>query len=96
MNGKANTSEVQAMIKNGALVVDVRTPGEFDSGHYPGALNIPHTEIGARLAELGAKDKGIVLYCRSGQRSGVALGIVSAAGFTKAVNAGGYVDMPKP
>ena len=96
MSGKAPAAEVQAMIKNGALVVDVRTADEYNSGHFPGALLIPHGEIGARLGELGAKDRPIVLYCRSGNRSGIALHILESSGFTKAVNAGGYHEMPAP
>ena len=56
------------------VVLDVRTPEEYAAGHVVGARNIPHTEIVARIAELaGARDRDLVVYCRSGRRSELAL-----------------------
>ena len=81
-------------IRAGALLVDVRSPEEFAAGHLEGALNIPHDVIAARLAEFGQdKTKQIVLYCRSGRRSGIARDALIANGFTAVVNAGGYEDL---
>ena len=73
-----------------ALVIDVRTPEEYERGHYPGAINIPHEQIlaGVRSRALGPDD-AIVLYCRSGNRSGKAQAILSAAGYSVTHNAGG-------
>lgn len=66
------------------VVLDVRTPGEFAQGHVAGARNIPHTELGARIAELAdARDRDIVVYCRSGNRSAIALKALAEAGFTR-------------
>jgi rhodanese-related sulfurtransferase len=66
------------------VVLDVRTPEEFAAGHLPGAINIPHTEIGARVAELdGARDRDIVVYCRTGKRSAQALDVLEQSGFTR-------------
>lgn len=66
------------------VVLDVRTPREFAAGHVPGALNIAHDELASRLAELaGARDKEVVLYCRSGRRSALAAETLRGAGFTK-------------
>lgn len=82
-------------IKAGALVVDVRTPEEYSTGHYPNALNIPVDEVETRLAEFGEdKGKEIVVYCKSGRRSGKAKGILEAQGFKNVTNAGGFKDMP--
>lgn len=64
------------------LVVDVRTPEEFARGHLPGAINIPHDQIGSRLAEL-PKDKDLVLYCRTGRRVGIAAEVLAANGYEK-------------
>lgn len=89
----AVSREVQGwnLISMGALLVDVRTPEEFSAGHLDGAINIPHDQTLARLAEFGSdKDKSIVVYCRSGNRSGKAHGILVEQGFTNAHNAGGY------
>lgn len=73
-----------------ALVIDVRTPEEYEQGHYPGAINIPHEQIlaGVRSRALGPDDP-IVLYCRSGNRSGKAQATLSAAGYSVTHNAGG-------
>lgn len=66
------------------VVLDVRTPEEFAAGHLPGAINIPHTELAARVAELeGSRDSDIVVYCRTGARSATALGVLGKSGFKR-------------
>ena len=76
------------------LLVDVRTAEEFDSGHIEGAKHIPYEEIGVRIGELtDDKSREIVLYCRSGRRSGVAQKTLVDMGFENAINAGGYEDL---
>ena len=81
-------AEGRALVERGALLVDVRTPEEFAAGHVAGAINIPHLEVEARLVEFGADhEREIVVYCRSGNRSGLA-GARSGTfwGFWSAVN----------
>lgn len=73
------------------LLIDVRTPQEFASGHIQGAINIPVEEIGQRLSEV-PQDKPIVLYCRSGNRSNQASGILVNAGYTGIYDLGGIID----
>jgi phage shock protein E len=82
-------------IPEGALIVDVRSAGEYQTGHFPGALNIPVDEIGKRTAELGDQGKPIVVYCRSGRRSGIAKVQLEKAGFTNVVNGGSLDAMMK-
>jgi phage shock protein E len=66
------------------VVLDVRTPAEFAAGHVPGARNISHDELPARLGELSAsKDQDVVLYCRSGRRSQIAAQALREAGYTR-------------
>ena len=66
------------------LVLDVRSAAEFAEGHIPGAVNVPHDALGERIAELGAVDaKDIVVYCRSGRRSAIALDMLRKAGFSR-------------
>jgi phage shock protein E len=66
------------------FVLDVRTPGEYAAGHLPGAVNIPHDQITARLGELaGARGSDVVVYCRTGKRSAQALGLLDEAGFRR-------------
>ena len=92
----ADKDDVKQKIKNGALVVDVRSTGEFSGGHYDGALNIPVDEVEKRLAEFGSnKEKDIILYCRSGGRAGTAKQILESAGYKKVINAGGLTNMPQ-
>jgi phage shock protein E len=77
-----------------ALVVDVRTPEEYASGHLAEAINVPHDQVADRLGEFGAdKTRPIVVYCRSGRRSGIAREALSNAGFTNVINAGGYEEL---
>jgi rhodanese-related sulfurtransferase len=66
------------------VVLDVRTPEEFAAGHVPGAINIPHTELAARIVEMGdARDRDVVVYCRTGKRSEQALGVLEQSGFRR-------------
>ncbi|MCZ8343140.1 MAG: rhodanese-like domain-containing protein [Leptospira sp.] len=91
----SNPDEVKAKIASGAMVVDVRTVGEYQSGHYPGALNIPVDQVAKRVSEFGEKDKPIIVYCASGGRSGSAKSYLESIGYTNITNAGGLNDMPR-
>ena len=84
------TPEILVAIEQQALIVDVRTPEEFADGHYPGAINIPHESILDGLNQLGVTTStAVILYCRSGNRSGQAEQALRDKGFTEARNAGG-------
>ncbi|QPP09059.1 rhodanese-like domain-containing protein [Streptomyces bathyalis] len=74
-----------------ATVIDVRTPGEYGSGHVPGAFNIPLDRLGEALPSLRtAAEKGeLVVVCASGTRSGVACGRLADEGITAASLDGG-------
>lgn len=73
--------------------IDVRSEGEYQSGHVSQAVNIPYTEIAARIGEITEdKDAPIYLYCRSGRRSGIAKETLEAQGFTQVTNVGGLED----
>jgi len=72
-----------------ATVVDVRTCAEFAAGHLPGAHHIPYTHLRARAGELG-RDRPVVCYCRSGNRSARAAALLSRLGFTAYNMRGGY------
>jgi phage shock protein E len=66
------------------VVLDVRSAEEFAAGHVPGARNVAHDQLHARLQDLAAdKDKDVVLYCRSGRRALHAARILRDAGFTR-------------
>lgn len=76
-----------------AVFVDVRTAQEFGEDHIPSALNIPLDQIMGRLDELEGLEGPIVLYCRSGNRSGMALHILQAEGFKNLYNGGSIDDL---
>jgi phage shock protein E len=90
---KMPSSLVKEKIDAGATIIDVRTPEEFRDGAYPGAINIPVSNLGTRLADI-PKSKPVVLYCASGARSASAARAMKQAGFADVVNAGGLGDMP--
>ena len=83
---KASLSQDQAWDKISAkqiTVIDVRTPAEFATGHVPGAINIPHDEIGQRLQDIPVtRDQAVLVYCRSGRRAGLAEAVLSDAGYS--------------
>ena len=82
-------AEAKRLVKEeGARLIDVRSPGEFASGHIDGAKNIPVQELDARMKEVGPKDAHVVVYCASGMRSANAAKLLKASGFTKVANLG--------
>lgn len=78
---------------NKGTVVDVRSPGEFEAHHFPNAINIPLDGLAQRLDEVLALPKPIIAYCRSGNRSGMAVSILKKAGIIDVVNGGGLDEM---
>jgi phage shock protein E len=81
--GVIDGATAKALVAAGAKVLDVRTPDEFSAGHVPGAINIPFDQLPRRAAEIGATTTPVVLYCRSGRRSGIAAEALQKAGFSK-------------
>lgn len=75
------------------LVLDVRTPAEYDAGHVPHAMNIPHDQLKGRLDELHATlDQPIVVYCKSGKRAAMAADVLVAAGYDNVHHLDGDMD----
>jgi phage shock protein E len=81
-------ARARELLAEGALLIDVRSPSEFSSGHINGARNIPVGALSAREGELGVKDRPVILYCASGARSAMAKRTLRAAGFSRAHNLG--------
>jgi len=90
-SGQIPAQDAVAHLKSGALVIDVRSRGEFASGHLARAINLPLDEIETALPER-VKDKSqvLLLHCASGMRSGVARQKLQALGYTNAFNLGSY------
>lgn len=82
--GRAVTPQelVNLVNKDGAVVVDVRDKKEFADGHIMGAINVPHTALSGRLAELEKyKERPLVLACKMGQHAGASGTVLRKAGF---------------
>ena len=88
-------ARVAAKIGAGALVVDVRTPPEFRSGSYPGAVNLPLHELAEVGDRLGPRSRSIVVYCASGHRSKRAASVLRRAGFSDVTNGGPLFSLPR-
>jgi rhodanese-related sulfurtransferase len=87
------TQATHLINREDALVVDVREPGEYGAGHILGAKNVPLARLGAAPGELGKKkDRPVIIYCESGNRSAKALAALKAQGFTRTFNLAGGLD----
>ena len=86
-----SADEARRFLQQGALVVDVRNPGEFSSGHVPGAINIPLGNLsGDASRRFRDKNQFLLLHCLSGARSGIARGQLKRLGYNNVFNLGSY------
>lgn len=93
-----NGDELENILKENkaALILDVRTLGEFRSGHIPNAKNIPVQELSSKIHTLDAyMDEDVILYCASGARSASAARLLSNNSFNKIYNLSGGVHSYK-
>jgi|SRR5271157_2238982 len=84
------TTNYEQLIKEGAIILDVRTPGEFSTGHIKGSINIPVNKLSLNLNKLKAKNKPIITCCASGMRSASAKSILQSNGYDKVYNGGAW------
>lgn len=87
MGPKADYAE---LVKQGALILDVRSKGEFAGGHIKNSLNIPVDQLTNNLSKLKDKDRCIICCCASGMRSGNAKRILEGKGYTAVFNGGSW------
>lgn len=85
---KVNLAE---LVQNGAQIIDVRTKGEFDSGHIKGSVNIPLQSLQQNLGKI-KKDKPVITCCASGMRSSSARGFLQSKGY-EVYNGGGWMSL---
>ena len=91
LSGQAPVEVAKKLLGEGAVIIDVRTPGEFASGHLPKAINIPVEQVAAEVPRRFAdKDRPLLLHCASGMRSGTAQRHLRALGYNRAFNLGSY------
>jgi len=87
--GFEKTNYAQLM-EDGAIIIDVRTPGEFASGHIKGSMNIPLNKLSDNLKKLKDKNKPLITCCASGMRSASAKGILKTNGYVNVYNGGAW------
>lgn len=84
--------DVKEWKSRGAIILDVRTKGEYQDGHIKGSVNIPLQSLESGLSKLD-KSKPIITCCASGMRSESAKQILKSAGFTEVYNGGGWYGL---
>jgi rhodanese-related sulfurtransferase len=90
--GLGPKTDYAALMKNGAVIIDVRTKGEYLGGHIKGAVNIPLDSLRSNLSKI-KKDKPVITCCASGMRSASAKGILRSAGYSEVYNGGGWMSL---
>jgi len=80
------------LVKQGAIILDVRSKGEYQSGHIKGSINISVDTLSNNLSKL-KKDKPIITCCASGMRSAQAKSILKSNGYTEVHNGGGWSNL---
>lgn len=78
--------------REGAVLLDVRTPEEYREGHIPGSVNVPLQQIDKVTSAVADKDMTVFVYCRSGARSNQAVAFMKQMGYTEVHNIGGILD----
>lgn len=84
--------DFKELVQNGAQIIDVRTPGEFQGGHIKGSVNIPLQSLGNNFSKIN-KDKPVITCCASGMRSASAKSMLKSNGFTEVHNGGGWMSL---
>jgi phage shock protein E len=84
--------DFKQLVAEGALIVDVRTPAEYNGGHVKGSINIPLQNLEKQLSKL-KKDQVIITCCASGNRSGAAKNILKSKGYPNVHNGGGWSSL---
>ena len=87
-------ADLVSIIANGAVIIDVRTTGEYAGGHLKNSVNIPLANLGSQMAKL-KKDKPVIICCASGMRSSSAKSMLQSNGFTEVYNGGSWMNLKK-
>ncbi|MDI9339629.1 MAG: rhodanese-like domain-containing protein [Sediminibacterium sp.] len=83
------------LIKEGAVIMDVRSREEYASGHVKGSINVPLNQLSSGLKKLKNKDVVIITCCASGMRSASAKGLLKSEGFKNVHNGGSWLSLRK-
>ena len=91
--GLGPSADYAQLIKEGAVILDVRTKGEYAGGHIKGSINISVDQLKPNLNRLSDKKKPIITCCASGMRSGTAKSILESNGYTNVYNGGSWIGL---
>ncbi|CAJ1970343.1 unnamed protein product [Cylindrotheca closterium] len=95
MGNSASGEELSAALKQGAMIVDVRSPGEFAGGHATGAVNYPLGGLASKMDTLKQTGKPVVFCCASGGRSGSATDMAKGVLPQEVINGGPWQNVQK-
>jgi Rhodanese-related sulfurtransferase len=88
--GKGPKTNYAQLVKEGAVIIDVRTRAEYESGHIKNSVNIPLDQLPNNLNKLKNKNKSIITCCASGMRSASAKALLTSNGYLHVYNGGGW------
>ncbi|MGD9158048.1 MAG: rhodanese-like domain-containing protein [Desulfobacteraceae bacterium] len=92
--GQVDANEYEKIFSSENVMIDVRTPTEYNKGHLKKAVNLPYNKIAAGIKNIAPdKDQTIVVYCHSGKRANFAAKKLKNMGYTNVINAGKYKDL---
>ena len=83
-------NKVKEALQKGAIIIDVRTPHEFDTGKVPGSINIPVDRIATSIERIRSMKKPVIVCCESGSRSSKAKDILRSSGINDVYNGGSW------
>jgi rhodanese-related sulfurtransferase len=83
------------LVKQGAMILDVRSKGEYATGHIKGSVNIPVEQLGNNLNKLKDKNRTIITCCASGMRSASAKGILTSNNYPNVFNGGAWQSLDR-
>lgn len=92
--GIGPAADYKQLVKNGAQIIDVRTKGEYSSGHVRGSINIPLNELNSQSKKI-KKDAVLITCCASGMRSASAKGILKQMGYNEVHNGGSWMSLQR-
>lgn len=85
--------DFKELVSQGAIILDVRTKGEYNGGHIKGSINISVDVLSANLSKLKDKEKPVITCCASGMRSATAKSILKSNGYTNVHNGGSWMSL---
>ena len=91
--GIAPKADLGELVRQGAIIIDVRTKGEYAGGHISGSVNIPLDKLVGSVGKFKDKNQPIITCCASGGRSATAKGVLTSRGYNNVHNGGSWFSL---